>query len=179
MRTSVHFIVKRIDGTAQPFSADPFSTLVEVMGAEPLANTHVFVNGRPVNKYMTLAHENITEGSVLFAAKRMSSKKMRRRARFIPTSWTDLDAAAEELEDKGERERARIADVIWSAWEMSPNHNRMLGTARSRQAAVSPDVVSDVQPSNLERAKAIQATPLPTCFANDDTGRSLAHHPDL
>jgi hypothetical protein len=179
METPIHFIVKRIDGTAERFSGDAFSTLIEVMGVESLADTHAFKGGQLVNKYMTLTHENITERSVLFAAKPMSGSKRRRRARLIPISWMDLRMAAEQLEDKGEHERARVADLICSAWEMSPDHDRMLVMMRSRQATVSPGAAIDVPPSNLERAKVIQVTPLPTCFADDDEDGSLADHTDL
>jgi hypothetical protein len=173
---TIHFVVKRTDGRAELFSAAPFSTLLEAVGAESLTDAHLFMGGRLVNKYMTLAHENITEGSVLFAAKPTPAKKTRRRARFVPISCMDFDMTAE---DKRQHERARTADVIWSAWEMSPNHDRMLARLRSRQATASPRAALEVQPSNLEPAKTIQATPLPTCFANDGAEGTVADRIDF
>jgi hypothetical protein len=176
MAALIHFTVKRTDGTAELFSAAPFSTLLEAMGSKALADANVFKDGRLVNKYMTLTHENITEGSVLFAAKPQPSKKKRRRARFVRTSQMDLEMAAE---DKHQHERARTADVIWSAWEMSSNHDRMLAKMQNRQATVCTRAALNVQPSNLERAKAIQATPLPTCFRKDGTDEPIPDHTDL
>jgi len=159
--------VKRLDGTIEPFSASPFSTLVEVMGVESLEHTHVFNNGQPVNKYMSLTHENITDGSILIAVRQTPANKRQRRARFSPESWLELELAAEELESEQDREKARISDVIWSTWELSRNHNRMLRVMQGRQAGLRQERQTDRKPLNLERASAIQVSPLPCCFANE------------
>jgi hypothetical protein len=165
MNSTIRFTVKRIDGTAEPFSANPFSTLVEVMGIDSLENTHVFKNGRLVNKYMTLTHEKITDGSVLFAAKQAPAKAKRHRARLLPMSWLALEMAFEDMEEDRERERARISDVIWSGWEMSRNHDRMLSIMRQKQAPALPEnPAGEPEPLNLERESEIQTTPLPGCW---------------
>jgi hypothetical protein len=167
MNSTIRFTVKRIDGTAEPFSANPLSTLVEVMGMGSLEDTHLFKNGRLVNKYMSLSHENITDGSVLFAAKQAPAKKKRQRSRMVPISWLALELAAEEMEEEEERERARISDVIWSGWEMSRNHDRMLSLMRQRQAPTLPEnPIEEAEPLNLERESEIQTTPLPGCWAD-------------
>jgi hypothetical protein len=65
MTTSITFIVKETGHSPQFFSAEPFMTLAEVLGADVEANARILRNGQSVNKYMTLAHEHITHGTDL------------------------------------------------------------------------------------------------------------------
>jgi hypothetical protein len=169
MVSVINFVVKRIDGTVEPFTASPFSTLIEVVGIEPLDKAHIFKDGQSINKYMTLNHENITDGSVLFVAKNKVQEVNRRKHTriFSLKSLFDFEIATEELEAKKELETARISDVIWSGWEMSKNHNRMLAMMQNRRRP-SNDVSVPADALSLEQAKEIRSDPLPVCFQPDD-----------
>jgi hypothetical protein len=164
----ISFIVKRVDGTTEPFSADPMSTLVEVMGADLLANAHVVKDGHVINKYLTLLHENIIDGSIIFLAQRKQPRRRRQsRIEMLAMDYYAWEALAKQLEEKTELEKARISDVIWSGWETSRKHDRMLATMRERHAKKDIEL-ADSDPLVLEKAAEIQDSPLPCCFPADD-----------
>jgi hypothetical protein len=164
----ITFTVKRIDGTTEPFTGHPFDTLVDVMGVQALTNTQVFVHGKVVNKYLTLTHENITDGCILFAAKPRSIRIRKPATNGPVISWLDYELAFESLEVRKEQERARISDVIWSGWEMSSHHNRMLGVMRDRALNQTVSRGAPREVTNLETATEIKETPLPCRFTKDD-----------
>jgi hypothetical protein len=161
----ITFTVKRIDGTTEPFTGHPFDTLVDVMGVEALTDTQVFIRGTIANKYMSLSHENITDGCVLFAAKPRLVRKPVTNRPLNP--WRDRELAREAREVQEEQERARTSDVIWSGWEMSRHHNRMLGVMRDRALGQAVSRGASREVTKLETATEIKETPLPCRFAKD------------
>jgi hypothetical protein len=170
MTSVVRFVLKRTDGTSEPFSADPLSTLIEVIGAGPLADLQIFKNGQLINKYLTLNHENITDGSVLFAARHILHIRRRRQACLIPIDFLSFGIAEQRFEAATDRENARISDVIWSGWEMARNHDRMLVMMRDRYTGGGNEEDTANGDLVLDNTTEIQETPLPCCFRNEDDG---------
>jgi hypothetical protein len=101
MSRTINFVLKRIDGTSRSFCADPLATFVEVIGAAPLADSILLRDGHLVNMYLSLAHENITDGSIIVAAQQ---KRRQRRAKMDLSRRSVCPDA----------EAARIHDVLWS-----------------------------------------------------------------
>jgi hypothetical protein len=66
MTSEIKFQVKKHDGSLDTFTANEFRTLNEVIGAATLQNSCLLLNGHPINRYMSLHHEKITDGSVLY-----------------------------------------------------------------------------------------------------------------
>jgi hypothetical protein len=60
MQLKIRFLVRRVGGTIQRFSADPRCPFVEVIGVALLANSQLVRNVRTLNKFLTLEHENIS-----------------------------------------------------------------------------------------------------------------------
>jgi hypothetical protein len=81
--------------------------------------------------------------------------------------FIEWEMEVERLEEKTEFEGARVSDVIWSGWEMSRNHDRMLATMRERFATTERDGANKIA-LNLESANEIQETSLPCCFEMED-----------
>jgi hypothetical protein len=168
MTSVVRFVLKRTDGTSEPFSADPLSTLIEVVGAGPLADTEIFQNGHLVNKYLTLNHEKITDGSVLFAARHILRIRRRRGGCLIPIDFLSFGITEERFKAATDRENARISDVIWSGWEMARNHDKMLVMMRDRYAGDRGEEDRANHDLVLDSATAIQEVALPCCFGNEE-----------
>jgi hypothetical protein len=91
----ITFTVKRIDGTTESLMGHRFDTLIDVMGVQALTNIQVFVNGKVVNKFMTLSHENIINGCVLFAAKSHLIRIKRQMTNGPLISWLDDELTLE------------------------------------------------------------------------------------
>jgi hypothetical protein len=158
MESKVSFIVKRVDGSALSFSADPWTTFIEVIGSATLADSILIHNGRMVNKYMTIGHENITNGSVIFVA------KQKRRNRRAQISATRRPSAA-----RG-HEIAHINDVVWSGWELSRHHNRMVTFLIHKSEIGAAAVDSDEQSMKIDFESKISTDPLPLMCPNQKVG---------
>jgi hypothetical protein len=171
MASSITFQVKTTDGTVKFFSGDCFATVIEVIDADLLEGGRLILNGQFVNVYMTLHHENIADGSVLYLFKKAPKRPRQRRARRDMHEWLEaLDREEEEREADQEQEKARIADVIWSGWEISTRHDRMCATMRERQLARTAQLQKPApapEPPHLGRAAEISIEPLPTWFGAD------------
>jgi hypothetical protein len=159
MQSKISFLVRRVDGTTQNFSADPRRTFVEVIGVASLANSQLVHNGRTLNKFLTLEHENITNGSIVLVIKQDSRRHRRAHFRDSPPVST-----APELE------LSRINDIVWLGWELSKQHNRMLNFMVQKVDEVTTNEVTERSVTVVDRASEIRIDPLPTWFG--DGGKS-------
>jgi hypothetical protein len=122
---------------------------MEVIGVAALADSILIHNGRMVNKYMTIGHENITDGSVIFVA------KQNRRHRPAEISTTRRSSAALD------HEVARINDVVWSGWELSRHHNRMVTFLIHKAEIPAAQVERDEPSMKIDFESEISTSPLP------------------
>jgi hypothetical protein len=115
MNSTINFHLKQTDGSVQMLTASLLSTLIEVVGANALRNSQVLLDGQPVNYFMTLQHENITDGSVLYVIKKAAPGRRKRSTNRSILEWiTTQEFEEEERRAQKDLEQARICDVIWS-----------------------------------------------------------------
>jgi hypothetical protein len=162
MQSKISFLVRRVDGTTQSFSADPRRTFVEVIGVAPLSNSQLVHNGRTLNKFLTLEHENITNGSVVLVIKQNPRRHRRAHFRDAPPASTSP-----------ELELSRINDVMWFGWELSKHHNRMLNLMAQKVNDVTPSEDTQRAATIVDRAPEINTDPLPTWFGDGCKGDGL------
>jgi hypothetical protein len=165
MTSEISFQLKKVNGTVQLFSGDPFSSVIEVIGTDFLANSLLLLNGKVLNRHMTLQHEGITNGSVLYLFTKAPAVRRRRLTKRQRNEWLyeqELDEI--EREEAKDLESARITDLIWSGWEVARGHDRMCTVLRQRQTA-KPTATAETEPLNLDAATEISGEPLPTWFA--------------
>jgi hypothetical protein len=168
MQSKISFLVRRVDGTTQNFSADLRRTFVEVIGISPLANSQLVHNGRPLNKFLTLGHENITNSSIVLVIKQDSRRHRRAHFRDLPPAST-----APELEI------SRINDVVWLGWELSKQHNRMLNFMVQKVDEVTPSEATEHSVTVVDRALEINIDPLPIWFGDGSKNDGLRKRRDL
>jgi hypothetical protein len=156
-----------MDGSIATFTADPFITVVEVIGRDALVNSRLLLRGEQVNAYMTLDHEKITNGSVLHLFVRAPPSRRRKRSvKQEIADWLISQELEEEEREAGvDLEKARITDLIWSGWEISRRHDRMCTMMQERQTPQERSQVA-ATPLNLAPATQISAEPLPTWFGS-------------
>jgi hypothetical protein len=168
MTSEIKFQVKKLDGSVDTFTANEFSTVIEVIGAAALQNSCLLLNGHPIKRHMTLHHEKITDGCVLYLLSERPRVQGKRATRRLMAEWLVCQALEEEeREERKEQERARISDLIWSGWEVSRKHDRMCAMMHERQA---PKVVPTIEHAvpNLTQATEISVEPLPTWFESEN-----------
>jgi hypothetical protein len=170
MTSEISFQLMAVNGTVQLFSGDVFSTLVEVIGTDLPVNSLLLLNGKVLNCHMTLQHEGITNGSVVYLITKAPATR-RRRCRLTKRcqdEWMyEREVVEIEHEEAKDLESARITDLIWSGWEMSRGHNRMCAMMRQRQLP-KPTPIPESEPLNLNTATEISVEPLPTWFAPNE-----------
>jgi hypothetical protein len=107
---------------------------------------------------MTLVHEGITDGSVLYIG-----RCRRRGARHARFRLSVGETGGRRPAASGECEESRLADLIWAGWEMARAHDRMCAVMHARQAQRQRQwSESEGGKTNVDPAKEIASDPLPT-----------------
>jgi hypothetical protein len=172
MRQKVSFTVTHANEAVESFSEDSHRTLVEILGSETLERSELICQGRPVNKFLSLSHQNIVDGSNLILVEfRTTSSRLEYLSQTLKErSWFGFMKEDNEARSK-RHELARVNDVMWSTRELSPCYSAMMGLAvraveQRDQEMASND--TDMVPMNTEAASEISVAPLPICFAPED-----------